>query len=190
MLIGAMYYGMERRAKKLTDEERLAMRQQESLPLLDNVFDWCQQHQEKYLPKAPLYLTCQYALNHETALRVYCTDGQLAVDNNKTERMCDSPPSVAKTGSSSTVPTAAKPAAFSTPSLVVQGGTDSMSTSTSSVSSTCHPKSNSSPTAGIRENRKTCLQKEPAYNDLSNHAGRGTITFDGGGSLGICVFPK
>ena len=85
-LIGAMY-GVERRAKKLSSDERLAMRQQESLPLLDNVFDWCRQHQEKYLPKDPLYLACQYALNHEAALRVYCTDGRLAIDNNETERM-------------------------------------------------------------------------------------------------------
>jgi len=39
------------------------------------------------LPKDPLFLATQYALNHETALRVYCTDGRLAIDNNETERM-------------------------------------------------------------------------------------------------------
>jgi len=46
-------YGVERRAKKLTNEERLAMRKEESRPQLDKVFDWCRQHKEKYLPKAP-----------------------------------------------------------------------------------------------------------------------------------------
>jgi transposase len=85
-MIGAMY-GVERRAKKLTDEERLAMRQEEALPQLDKVFAWCRQHKEKFLPKDPLYLAIQYALNHEAALRVYCTDGRLAIDNNETERM-------------------------------------------------------------------------------------------------------
>ena len=57
------------------------------MPLLDKVFDWCRQHKDKYLPKDPLFLACQYALNHEAALRVYCTDGRLAIDNNETERM-------------------------------------------------------------------------------------------------------
>ena len=84
--IGAMY-GVVRRAKELSSEERLAMRQNDSLPLLDNVFDWCRQHKDQYLPKDPLYLACQYALNHENALRVYATDGKLAIDNNETERM-------------------------------------------------------------------------------------------------------
>ena len=85
-LIGAMY-GVERRAKKLTSEKRLVIRQKESLPLLNKVFDWCRLHKDKYLPKDPLFLACQYALNHEAALRVYCTDGRLAIDNNETERM-------------------------------------------------------------------------------------------------------
>ena len=77
----------ERRAKKLTSEEHLAMRKEASLSLLDNVFDWCRKRKEKYLPKDPLFLAIQYALNHEAALRVYCTDGRLAIDNNETERM-------------------------------------------------------------------------------------------------------
>jgi len=85
-MIGAMY-GVERRAKKLTNEERQAMRKEEALPQLNNVFAWCRQHKEKYLPKDPLYLAMQYALNHEAALHVYCTDGRLAIDNNETERM-------------------------------------------------------------------------------------------------------
>lgn len=85
-LIGSMY-GVERRAKKLTSDERLVMRQQESIPLLNQVFSWCREHKEKYFPKDPLNLAIQYLLNHEAALRVYCTDGRLAIDNNETERM-------------------------------------------------------------------------------------------------------
>jgi hypothetical protein len=51
-LIGAMY-GVERRAKKRTSEERLIMRQQESLSLMDSVFAWCRKNRDKYLPKEP-----------------------------------------------------------------------------------------------------------------------------------------
>lgn len=44
-MIGEMY-GIERRAKKLTSDERLILRQQESLPLLNQVFDWCRENKE------------------------------------------------------------------------------------------------------------------------------------------------
>jgi len=80
-------YGVERRAKKRTPDERMIMRQLESLTLLDQIFDWCRENKEKYLPKDPLFLAIQYLLNHEAALRVYCTDARLAIDNNETERM-------------------------------------------------------------------------------------------------------
>ena len=85
-LVGSLY-GVERRAKKLTPDERLVMRQSESVAIMDQVFDWCRENKEKYLPKDPLFLAIQYLLNHEAALRVYCTDGRLAIDNNETERM-------------------------------------------------------------------------------------------------------
>ena len=84
--IGSMY-GVERRAKKSTPDERWIMRQEESIPLMNKVFDWCRENKDKYLPKDPLYLAIQYLLNHEAALRVYCTDGRLVIDNNETERM-------------------------------------------------------------------------------------------------------
>jgi len=86
-MIGAIY-GVERRAKKLTHEERLAMRQNESLPLLDRVFDWCRDNRVKYdLPTDLLGKAIQYAINQETYLRVYANDGRLEIDNNAAERI-------------------------------------------------------------------------------------------------------
>jgi hypothetical protein len=56
--IGAMY-GVERRVKKLTNEERLLIRQQESVPLLDKVFTWRREHKDNYMPKDLLYQAIQ-----------------------------------------------------------------------------------------------------------------------------------
>jgi len=81
-------YGVERRAKKLSAEERLLMRQKESLPMLDRIFDWCRENNAKYdLPTDMLGKAIRYALNQESVLRIYCTDGRLEIDNNAAERI-------------------------------------------------------------------------------------------------------
>ena len=86
-MIGTMY-GVERRAKKLSHEERRIMRQNESLPMLDNVFAWCRDHRAKYdLPTDLLGKAIQYAINQESYLRVYVNDGRLEIDNNAAERI-------------------------------------------------------------------------------------------------------
>ena len=81
-------YGVERRAKKLSAEERLVLRPQESLPMIDRIFDWCRENNAKYdLPTDLLGKAIRYALNQESVLRVYCTDGRLEIDNNAAERI-------------------------------------------------------------------------------------------------------
>ena len=81
-------YGVERRAKKLSAEERLVLRQKESLPQIDRIFDWCRENNAKYdLPTDMLGKAIRYALNQESVLRVYCTDGRLEIDNNAAERI-------------------------------------------------------------------------------------------------------
>jgi transposase len=81
-------YGVERRAKKLSAEERLVLRQTESLPQIDRIFDWCRENNAKYdLPTDMLGKAIRYALNQEAVLRVYCTDGRLEIDNNAAERI-------------------------------------------------------------------------------------------------------
>jgi transposase len=81
-------YGVERRAKKLSADARLLLRQSESLPLLDRIFDWCRENESKYdLPTDMLGKAIRYALNQESVLRIYCTDGRLEIDNNAAERI-------------------------------------------------------------------------------------------------------
>ena len=81
-------YKIEKEIKELTIEKRYHRRQSDSLPILDALFDLCRecQNDPTILPKSPLGLACAYALNNETALRLYCTDGRLNIDNNVAER--------------------------------------------------------------------------------------------------------
>ena len=80
-------YKLERKLKKATDDERCAMRRQYAVPVLNDIFAWCRQHHHQFLPKDPLNGAIQYALNHEAALRRYCDDGRLEIDNNAAERV-------------------------------------------------------------------------------------------------------
>ena len=86
-MIGVLY-GVERRAKKKSAAERLAMRQVESVSQMDAIFDWCRENANKYdLPTDLLGQAIRYALNQEAVLRMYCTDGRLPIDNNAAERI-------------------------------------------------------------------------------------------------------
>ena len=81
-------YVIESEIKESTVKERYDRRQSDSVPILDALFDLCRECQSDplVLPKSPLGLACSYALNNETALRFYCTDGRLNIDNNISER--------------------------------------------------------------------------------------------------------
>ena len=83
----AELYEVEKRAKKWTPEKRLALRQEESVAILDRLFAWCREKLPKYLPKDPMYTAINYCINNEDALWLYCTDGTLQIDNNACERM-------------------------------------------------------------------------------------------------------
>jgi hypothetical protein len=85
-MIGGLYK-LERKLKKTTSEERYLSRQQYAVPILNNIFSWCHEHHNKFLPKAPLSGTIQYAINHEAALRRYCDDGHHEIGNNAAERI-------------------------------------------------------------------------------------------------------
>jgi hypothetical protein len=64
------------------------MRQKESLPQLDRIFDWCRENADRYeFPTDLLGKAIRYALNQESVLRIYCTDGRLEIDNNAAERI-------------------------------------------------------------------------------------------------------
>jgi len=81
-------YKIESEIKGLPIDVRYDRRQSNSLPILDALFDLCRKckNDPLILPKSPLGQAVAYALNNEAALRVYCTDGRLNIDNNISER--------------------------------------------------------------------------------------------------------
>jgi transposase len=86
----AMYrglYDVEDRAAELDDAERLALRQSESLPIMNKLHDWLvDQHSDRrVLPKSSLGKAVRYALNQWDELSVFLDDGAIPFDNNQTE---------------------------------------------------------------------------------------------------------
>jgi hypothetical protein len=81
-------YKIESEIKEATAEGKYRRRQSDSVPILDTFFDLCRKCKDDMtiLPKSPLGRAYAYALNNETALRRYCTDGRLNIDNNISER--------------------------------------------------------------------------------------------------------
>jgi transposase len=84
-LVGQLY-AIERQAKELDEEARLALRQQQSLPVLEQIKTWIDAQGEVVLPRGPLGQAITYALNQWSALTAYTTQGFLAIDNNASER--------------------------------------------------------------------------------------------------------
>jgi transposase len=79
-------YAVEREAKDLDAEARLALRREKSQPRLEAFAVWLRQLQPEVLPKSPLGQAAAYALGNWEALTRYLEDGRLAIDNNTAER--------------------------------------------------------------------------------------------------------
>jgi transposase len=84
------YYGqlyeLERSAKDFSDAQRLQMRQELSLPILEKFHQWLEVQRPQVLPKSPLAEALGYALNQWAALQRYTEAGFLTIDNNVSER--------------------------------------------------------------------------------------------------------
>jgi len=78
-------YDIEDRARELTPEERQALRQRESEPILDRLEEYCDAVSLRTLPKSGLGKAITYARNQRAALRRYTSDGRLTIDNNVSE---------------------------------------------------------------------------------------------------------
>jgi transposase len=84
-LVGELY-DVERRAKDLSEEARLELRQSESVPVLERIKTWLGDEVRVVLPRSPMAAAFGYALNQWEALSVYTTQGFLSIDNNAAER--------------------------------------------------------------------------------------------------------
>lgn len=81
-------YDVEDRGKSLSAEDRLALRQRESVPLLNRMrtildSDEC----SRVLPKSVFAEALGYLRNHWPALLLYTTDGLIPIDNNDVEQL-------------------------------------------------------------------------------------------------------
>ena len=83
--IGALFR-VERQAKDFSIEERLALRQAQSSPVLDKLREKLLAWKEQLLPKHPMAEAVNYALSQWAELNVFCSDGAVPVDNNVSER--------------------------------------------------------------------------------------------------------
>src|SRR5690349_14838892 len=86
LLLIAQLYRVEDRARGWSAEERLALRQRESRPVLDKLHGYLLGIQTEVLPKSPEGRAVRYTLKNWIALNRYCEDGDLEIDNNRTER--------------------------------------------------------------------------------------------------------
>jgi transposase len=81
-------YELERGARDLdfSDAQRLQMRQDLAVPILETFHQWLEGQRAQVLPKSPIAEALGYALNNWTALVRYTEAGFLAIDNNVAER--------------------------------------------------------------------------------------------------------
>jgi transposase len=81
-------YELERSARNLdfNDAQKLQMRRDLSVPILETFHHWLEAERENVLPKSPVGEAIGYALNNWPALVRYTEAGFLAIDNNVAER--------------------------------------------------------------------------------------------------------
>lgn len=82
----AKLYRVEDLAAAMTAEERLALRQRYSVPVLNKLRRYLLQLQPQVLPKSPAGAAVRYVLNHWEALILFASDGKLPIDNGAVER--------------------------------------------------------------------------------------------------------
>lgn len=83
-MIGKLY-DIEREIKDLAPAERFRIRQEKAKPLLDNMYAWMMDLQNKIPPKSLLGKALSYMNDQWPKLLVYLDDGRLKIDNNYTE---------------------------------------------------------------------------------------------------------
>lgn len=84
LTIGELY-DIERGAAKLGHAERKSVRQEKARPILEKFRQWLELQHLCALPKSPIGKAVNYALNNWRALCVYLEDGELTIDNNRSE---------------------------------------------------------------------------------------------------------
>ena len=79
-------YALEDQARDWSDDDRLALRQSQSVPILTSIKAWLDEERQVVIPRSPMAEAFTYALNQWDALTTYTTKGYLNIDNNAAER--------------------------------------------------------------------------------------------------------
>ena len=82
LLIGQLYR-VEKQARPLAPEDRLELRQRQSLPILEKLRGYLLDIEAELLPKSPEGRAVRYTLKNWSALTRYCQDGDLEIDNHR-----------------------------------------------------------------------------------------------------------
>jgi len=83
-LIGKLYQ-IERKVRGEAPEQRHALRQEQSRPVLDKIKAWLDDKAPKVLPKGLLGKAIYYTLELWPQLNVFLEDGHIEIDNNRAE---------------------------------------------------------------------------------------------------------
>jgi len=83
-IIGEIY-SIERECKEMTFEQRKQCREQNSLPLMNELKEWIEQESIKVLPKSPIGKAMTYTQNQWHKLMNIFIDGRCQLDNNLIE---------------------------------------------------------------------------------------------------------
>ena len=79
-------YAIEHDAQTFSPEARRALRQEKSVPILNDLHAWLNETLSKLRPKSPIAGAIRYSLRNWDALCRFTTDGNIPIDNNRTER--------------------------------------------------------------------------------------------------------
>jgi transposase len=82
----AELYGVEKEARGQSPEARMALCQDNSKPIFDDLEDWLHAQLPKISGKSPLVQAIRYALNRMPKAQPYLGNGFLELDNNTAER--------------------------------------------------------------------------------------------------------
>jgi transposase len=86
ILVACMAHMRRKFVEAETAQEKQAIRQQQSLPLLNQFKDWLDKSALHVPPKTALGKALAYSLNQWPKLIRYIEDGNLSIDNNRAER--------------------------------------------------------------------------------------------------------
>jgi hypothetical protein len=79
-------FAIESRAATVSHEERLALRQAESQPVVTSLQAMLQEQKDKLLPKHPLAQAIGYVTNQWKELTLFLSDGAVPIHNNLAEQ--------------------------------------------------------------------------------------------------------